>query len=50
MHQKINEELASTQDLYDQETDNSVNREFQEKWNRYVKLELTKLEPLKSKD
>ncbi|MEZ4803753.1 MAG: DUF922 domain-containing protein [Gelidibacter sp.] len=50
LHEKINKELAATQNRYDKESDNSVNREFQVKWNIYVKQELAKLEAYKSKD
>ncbi len=50
LHEKINKELAATQNRYDKESDNSVNREFQTKWNNYVKSELAKLEAYKSKD
>jgi hypothetical protein len=50
LHLNINKEVAVTQNLYDLESDNSVNREFQAKWNVYIKRELAKLEAYKSKD
>ena len=50
LHQKINEELELTQNRYDQESDNSINQEFQSKWNQYVSQELNKLDAYKSKD
>ncbi|MGJ8593336.1 MAG: DUF922 domain-containing protein [Aquaticitalea sp.] len=50
LHLNINKELALAQNLYDQETDNSVNRDFQAKWVLYVEQELAKLEAYKSKD
>lgn len=50
LHEKINKELAVTQNTYDRETDNSFNIEFQNKWNSFVKLELKKLEAYKSMD
>lgn len=50
LHYNINKEVAVTQNMYDQESDNSVNREFQAKWETYVHRELAKLEAYKSKD
>jgi len=50
LHYNINKDLAVAQNKYDQESDHSVHREFQTKWNTYVKEELDKLEVYKSKD
>ena len=50
LHLNINKEVAVTQNLYDQETDNSRNVESQLKWNLFVKQELDKLKDFKSKD
>jgi hypothetical protein len=50
LHDNINKEVAVAQRLYDKESNNSVNREFQAKWNKDVKRELAKLEAYKSKD
>jgi hypothetical protein len=50
MQEQINSEWAVTQNRYDKESDNSVNKEFQMKWNTYITQELTKLDAFKSKD
>lgn len=50
LHEKLNKDLAVTQNTYDRETDNSLNLEFQNIWNSFVKLELKKLEAYKFKD
>lgn len=50
LHYSINKEVETVQNRYDQESDNSVNLEFQSKWEKYIKQELTKLEAYKSKD
>ncbi len=49
LHNNINKEVAIAQNLYDQESNNSVNREFQAKWEKFVKQELIKLDAYKSK-
>ena len=50
LHQNINTELSIMQNLYDKESNNSINREQQAKWSRYVQNELKALEAFKSKD
>lgn len=50
LHIDINNRLAVAQNLYDKESDNSVNMEYQAKWNTYVKEELAKLESYKLQD
>lgn len=50
LHETINKELAITQNTYDRETDHSINKELQAKWDKYVKQELLKLSAYKSKD
>jgi hypothetical protein len=50
LHQKINKELATAQNLYDTETDNSIIKEAQERWEIHVKKELAKLDAFKSKE
>ena len=50
LHEKINTDLATMQNLYDTESDNSINKEAQAKWQLFVKKELKALEYYKSKD
>lgn len=50
LHQNINKELAVTQNRYDTETDNSVNKVQQDHWKLYVQQELNQLEAYKSQD
>ena len=50
LHDKIKKDVAVMQKLYDQESNNSVNREFQTKWDNYIRLELDKLDLYKSID
>jgi hypothetical protein len=50
LHQSINKELASAQDLYDFESNNSINKEAQAKWIVFVRKELGKYEAFKSRD
>jgi len=50
LHQNINKELATMQNQYDAESNNSINKEAQAKWIVYVLKELKKYEAFKSKD
>lgn len=50
LHESINKELAATQNRYDKETNNSLNKDFQDQWNLYVAKELAKLNSYKSMD
>lgn len=50
LHVNIKKEVAVMQKLYDQESNNSVNLEFQTKWDNYIKKELEKLDLYKSID
>ena len=50
IHERINNEWSVVQNRYDLESDNSVNKEFQTKWNIYVKQELANLNAYKSKE
>ena len=50
LHEKINTDLATMQNQYDTESDNSINKEAQTKWQLFVKKELKSLEYYKSKD
>ena len=50
LHEKINREVAIAQNTYDRESNNSLNKEFQAKWENHVKNELAKLDAYKSKD
>jgi predicted secreted Zn-dependent protease len=49
LHQNINNELSEMQSLYDEQSQHSINKEEQAKWQSYVKSELKKLEAFKSK-
>ena len=48
LHQNINKELATMQNRYDTESNNSINKEAQAKWFVLVGKELTKYEAYKS--
>ncbi|OUR95564.1 DUF922 domain-containing protein [Flavobacteriales bacterium 34_180_T64] len=50
LHQNINTELSTMQNLYDRESNNSIHKEQQAKWTRYIENELNALEAYKSKD
>ena len=50
LNQKINQELAATQNRYDSETDSSLNFEKQAEWHTFVNKELKKYEAYKSTD
>lgn len=50
LHKSINKELATMQNQYDTESNNSINKEVQIKWVTFVKKELKKHEAFKSKD
>jgi len=42
LHQNMNKELAEMQQKHDTETNNSINKEAQEKWAKFVAAELKK--------
>ncbi|MEJ6793268.1 MAG: hypothetical protein QNK89_11205 [Lacinutrix sp.] len=48
-HEKANTNLQTMQNLYDTESNNSINSEGQEKWVAFVAKELKRLEKFKSK-
>ena len=50
LHQNINTQLSVMQNLYDMESNNSINKEQQSKWSSYIESELNALEAYKSKD
>lgn len=50
LHQSINKQLADMQNLYDTESNNSINKEQQDKWAAYVKKELSNLDAYSYKD
>lgn len=50
LHQKISKEADAAQKLYDKESNNSLNKEFQVKWDVHIKSELAKLEAYRSRD
>ncbi|WP_299226567.1 DUF922 domain-containing protein [uncultured Psychroserpens sp.] len=49
LHSHINKALAKMQQLYDTESQNSINKEQQAKWNAFVSKELKTYEAYKSK-
>ena len=49
LHKEINKELSEMQFLYDTQSQNSINKEEQAKWNTYVTENLKKFEAYKSK-
>jgi hypothetical protein len=49
LHQNINKELATMQNQYDRESNNSINKDLQAKWSLFVAKELKKYEAFKSK-
>ncbi|WP_435412227.1 DUF922 domain-containing protein [Psychroserpens mesophilus] len=48
LHETVNRELAEMQHNYDTESQNSINKEEQIKWNAYVAENLKKFEAFKS--
>lgn len=48
LHEEINKELSEMQFLYDTQSQNSINKEEQAKWNAYVAENLKKFEAYKS--
>jgi hypothetical protein len=49
LHQNINKDLATMQNQYDTESNNSINKEAQAKWILFVAKELKKYEAYKSR-
>lgn len=50
LHRNINKELALMQNQYDKESNNSINKDVQEKWSLLIPKELKKLEAFKTKE
>lgn len=48
LHKAINKELSDMQEAYDTESNNSINKEAQTRWNIYVAKRLKKYEAYKS--
>lgn len=48
LHKEINKELADMQEAYDTQSQNSINKEAQAKWNTYVAENLKTFEAFKS--
>ena len=50
LHRNINKELALMQNQYDKESNNSINKEAQEKWSLLVSKELKNFDAFKTKE
>ena len=50
LHRDINKALADMQNRYDTETNNSIDKETQSKWIRFINEELKRYNTYKSKD
>lgn len=49
VHEQANKNLAKMQNDYDTQTDNSINKEQQANWSKFVKTELDKYKGFRSK-